>query len=76
MGVRKNLLGQKYGSLTVLKFCEPVFESGANRTAYLVECDCGNVFKTQQRYLLRKTRKRCDECIAEHVKKMNRPFYK
>ena len=55
-----NLIGQKFGKLTVLEETDPYtcVSSGTKERRYLCSCDCGNIKKIKQKSL-RKGVKSC-----------------
>lgn len=53
MGKRllNNIVGQKYGKLTILKELEPILKNGTRKRIVLCKCECGNIIETQLYYL-------------------------
>lgn len=56
---RPNLIGQKYGRLTVLKEVEPDFYVSGNKRAFLCRCECGNEIRVAGDRLLSGNTKSC-----------------
>jgi hypothetical protein len=61
----KNLIGQKFGLLTVLKF-EEIFSGHAQ---WLCQCDCGNLTVAQSNNLRARTTRSCG-CLRVASKKL------
>ena len=70
--VRKDLTGQKFGKLTVLRQVEDLIsKSGRHYDVWECECDCGNICTRQGNYLKKTLKKNitpsCEECVAEDL---------
>lgn len=69
---RKDLTGQKFGKLTVLRKAEDfVSENGRHRTAWICQCDCGNQITVRGDGLKSGSTRSCG-CLHEEVMKSRR----
>ena len=72
---QRNLVGQKFGKLTVIKQCG---KGRGNRYYSLVRCDCGYEYLVPDTYLISGRRKSCHNCnrpSQTHGKTHTRLFY-
>jgi hypothetical protein len=61
----KNIIGQKFGNLTIIKELKPhLTPNKTKQRIVLCKCDCGNLFKTQLYHVTSKHTKSCG-CIQK-----------
>ena len=66
MAKRQNLIGQRFGRLTVVAQAEDyIFPNGECRSQWMCKCDCGNEKVVSGKYLIRGT-KSCG-CLAKEI---------
>lgn len=66
MGAFINLIGQRFGRLTVLEQAEPRMEGRRKRTCWLCLCDCGNFTRATSHDLRRGEAQSCGCLRDEH----------
>ena len=68
MNKLKDLKGQRFGRLVVIERAENfILPSGQPQTAWLCQCDCGNILKTRSFSLTNGTTKSCG-CLAKELR--------
>ena len=68
MSKLKDLKGQRFGRLVVIERAENfILPSGQPQTAWLCQCDCGNILKTRSFSLTNGTTKSCG-CLAKELR--------
>ena len=68
MSKLKDLTGQRFGRLVVIERAENfILPSGQPQTAWLCQCDCGNILKTRSFSLTNGTTKSCG-CLAKELR--------
>ena len=70
---RKDYTGQKYNSLTFVKYIDTNKEG---RSIWLVKCDCGNEFETTAHDIQQNRIKQCKDCRLKNMKGENSHQYK
>lgn len=72
INVKQNIIGNKYGHLTVLKREEDiVYSDGKKYPSYLCECDCGNKCIKKATYIKSHSEVACDQCTNQKIAKKN-----
>ena len=64
-----NLLGRKFGQLTVIKKDNEKFtdKSGRKRIHWICKCDCGKIISVNGEYLRGKETTRCQTCRYQRL---------
>lgn len=66
MKVRKDISGNKYGSLTVIQRADDIiYKDNKSYPAYLCKCECGNECIKAATYLKGSNNPCCDECVSK-----------
>jgi len=76
MYIKKNMIGKKYGRLTVVNFsCYKIMKSGVRRSYWICKCECGNVVEKSILTLTQGTTKSCG-CLYKELydRKKNKPW--
>ena len=65
---KQNIIGQRFGLLTAIKFCEPRIAGNRKRKFVLCECECGNIIerdydKLTRLYKGKRPFQQCGSCI-------------
>ena len=71
----KDIIGNKYGKLTIIKKDEDRKNNHGARTYWICQCDCGNIKSVQGYNLKNGNTKSCGCLQKEKVKEYNKQFY-